>query len=136
VRLAIVLDSADAVALVPFWEAALGYEHAGSVPGFEVLLPRGQDDEAPTFLLQHVDAPADGRGRVHVDVHPPLDLGVPGLVARLEAQGGRRLGGPVTHLIDVLGIWWQTMEDPEGNVLDVVADPGHPTPQVLGATGP
>ena len=34
----------------------------------------------------------------------------------------------MTAFLDSLGIWWQTMADPEGNEFDVVADPGHPLP--------
>ncbi|KQZ89626.1 hypothetical protein ASD62_10230 [Phycicoccus sp. Root563] len=124
-RLAVVLDCTDAPALVPFWSAALGYTHVASVPGFEVLAA-GDEPGSPTFLLQQVAEPRVGKNRMHLDVHPPLDLGVPALVARLEALGGRRLGEPVTGLLEDLGIWWQTMADPEGNELDVVADPGHP----------
>ena len=124
-KLAVVLDCTDATAIVPFWQAALGYEHVASVPGFEVLAP-SEEPGAPMFLLQQVTEARVGKNRMHLDVHPPLDLGVPALVATLESLGGRRLGEPVTDLLDVLGIWWQTMADPEGNVLDVVADPGHP----------
>jgi hypothetical protein len=63
-----------------------------------------------------------------VDIHPPADLGVAALADRLEALGGRRLGGPVTDLLAGYGIWWQVMADPEGNELDLVADAGHPPP--------
>jgi hypothetical protein len=126
-RLAVVLDCLDAPALVPFWQAALGYEHVASVPGFEVLAG-GADPGAPMFLLQQVAEAKVGKNRMHLDVHPPLELGVPALVATLESLGGRRLGGPVTDLLDVLGIWWQTMADPQGNELDVVADRGHAPP--------
>jgi hypothetical protein len=127
-KLAIVLDCSDAARLVEFWSTALGYRHAGAVPGFEVLAPKEGAAPGPAFLLQQVEDPRSGKNRMHVDVHPPLDLGVPALVARLEELGGRRVGDPVTELLDALGIWWQTMVDPEGNVFDVVADPGHPAP--------
>ena len=133
-KLAVVLDCTDAPALVPFWVAALGYEHVASVPGFEVLAA-GTEPQDPMFLLQQVSEPKVGKNRMHLDVHPPLDLGVPALVATLESLGGRRLGPPVTELLDVLGIWWQTMADPEGNELDVVADVGHPLPVTPGPTG-
>lgn len=127
-KLAIVLDCSDAAALVEFWTVALGYRHAGSLPGFEGLVPQDGDGDGPAFLLQQVDEPRAGKNRMHVDVHPPLELGVPALVAQLEALGGTRVGEPVTDLLGTLGIWWQTMTDPEGNVFDVVADPGHPLP--------
>jgi hypothetical protein len=127
-RAFVVLDSTDPAALVAFWSAALGYEHAGSAPGFEILQPVEGEPPGFTLLLQKVPEPKSGKNRMHLDIHPPLELGVPALVERLEAFGGSRLGEPVTALLDVLGIWWQVMADPEGNELDVVADPGHPPP--------
>ncbi len=126
-RLSVVLDCEDPTALVGFWCAALGYEPAGSLPDYEVLAP-GKDGTGPVFILQKVTEPKNGKNRMHLDVHPPLELGVPALVERLEALGGRRKGGPTTALLAELGIWWQLMVDPEGNELDLVADPGHPAP--------
>lgn len=125
-RLIIVLDSQDPSTLVPFWCAALGYQHAFSLPDFEVLQPADGEPDGPAFILQHVAGPKVGKNRMHVDVHPPLELGVPALVDRLEGLGARRIGAPVTDLLESLGIWWQTMADPEGNEFDVVADAGHP----------
>ena len=125
-RLIIVLDGQDLSTLVPFWCAAMGYQPAFSLPDFEVLQPADGEPAGPAFILQRVSEPKVGKNRMHVDVHPPLELGVPALVERLEGLGGRRLGEPVTDLLEPLGIWWQTMADPEGNEFDVVADPGHP----------
>jgi len=128
-RLSVVLDSHDPGALVPFWSTALGYRHVGSVPGFEVLVPEDDQPPGPVFILQRVTEPKQLKNRMHVDVHPPLEVGVPELVARLERLGGRRRGGPVTDLLDEIGVWWQVMEDPEGNEFDLVADEGHPAPR-------
>jgi hypothetical protein len=127
-RLSVVLDCGDPAGLVPFWCAALGYVPAGSLPGYEVLEPAPGEPAGPVFILQQVAEPRAGKNRMHVDVHPPLETGVPALVERLEALGGRRAGGPVTDLLDDIGVWWQLVLDPEGNELDLVADPGHPPP--------
>ncbi len=127
-RLSVVLDGRDLSVLVPFWSAALGYDTVLSLPEFEVLRPREGEPPGPVFILQRVPEEKAAKNRMHLDVHPPLELGVPALVARLEGLGGQRLGVPVTDLLDELGIWWQTMTDPEGNELDVIADPGHPAP--------
>ena len=127
-RISVVLDCRDPETLVEFWSAAMGYRPAGSLPGFVVLTPAEGEPDGPVLILQQVDEPKTGKNRMHIDIHPPLDLGVPTLVARLEALGGRRLGEPVTDLLDEAGIWWQVMRDPEGNELDIVADPGHPAP--------
>ena len=122
-RLSIVLDCRDPKALVPFWCAALGYEPAGSLPNYEILAGEG-----PVMILQQVDADKAGKNRMHLDLHPSLEVGVPAVVERLEALGGLRVGEPNTELLGSLGIWWQLMIDPEGNELDLVADPGHAAP--------
>ena len=127
-RVSVVLDCVDPQALVPFWSAALGYEKVGDVDGFAVLQPREGEPPGPVFILQRVPEPKTGKNRSHLDIHPPLERGVPDLVAELESLGGTRLGGPVLDLVDELGIWWQVMADPEGNEFDIVADAGHPLP--------
>jgi Glyoxalase-like domain len=126
-RLSVVLDCLDPEGLVPFWAAALGYRHVGE-PGSYVVLAPLSGRQGPVFILQRVPEPKSGKNRMHLDLHPPLDPGVPALVERLEALGGRRLGPPVTELFGELGIWWVTMVDPEDNEFDVVADRGHPPP--------
>lgn len=127
-RVSVVLDCLNPQALVPFWSAALGYQPAGSLDGFEVLQPREGEPPGPVFILQRVPEPKTGKNRSHLDIHPPLERGVPSLVEELVALGGRRIGEPVVELVDELGIWWQVMADPEGNEFDVIADPGHPLP--------
>lgn len=127
-RLSVVLDGRDLSLLVPFWSAALGYDAVFSLPEFEVLRPREGEPSGPVFILQRVPEEKAGKNRMHVDVHPPLELGVPGLVERLEALGGRRIGEPVTDLLEAIDSWWQVMADPEGNEFCVVADQGHPPP--------
>jgi hypothetical protein len=127
-RVSVVLDCRDPRALVQFWSTALRYRPATSLPSFEVLVPAEGEPPGPVLILQQVAEPKTGKNRAHLDIHPPLDLGVPALVERLERLGGTRLGAPVTDLLDKAGIWWQVMRDPEGNEFDVVADPGHPAP--------
>ncbi len=127
-RFSVVLDCVDPQALVPFWSAALGYAPAGTLDDFEVLAPAEGQPPGPVVILQRVQDPKGGKNRMHLDVHPPLEVGVPALVDQLEALGGSRVGAPHTELLAELGIWWQLVTDPEGNELDVVADPGHPAP--------
>ena len=97
---------------MPFWSAALGYQPAGSLDGFEVLQPREGEPPGPVFILQRVPEPKTGKNRSHLDIHPPLERGVPSLVEELVALGGRRIGEPVVELVDELGIWWQVMATP------------------------
>ena len=127
-RISVVLDGRDLSVLVPFWCKALGYEVVASLDDFEVLRPREGEPSGPVFILQRVPEEKVGKNPMHVDVHPPLELGVPALVEQLEALGGTRRGEPVTALLETVGVWWQVMGDPEGNELCVVADPGHPAP--------
>lgn len=127
-RISVVLDCRDPQTLVEFWSTAMTYRQAGSLPSYEVLVPAEGEPPGPVLILQQVDEPKTGKNRMHIDIHPPLDLGVPALVARLERLGGSRVGDPVTGLLDDAGVWWQVMRDPEGNEFDVVADPGHGVP--------
>lgn len=121
-----VIDCLDPDALVPFWAAALGYRPI-DVPGldaYRVLLPPAGPDgvrppQAPVVALQLVPEARAGKNRVHLDIHPD---DVWERAALLEALGGRRLGEPVTDLVDVLGTWWIVMADPEGNELCLVAE--------------
>jgi hypothetical protein len=127
-RVSVVLDCLDPASLVTFWSAALGYELAGSLPDYEVLVPREGEPPGPVFILQRVPEPRIGKNRSHLDIHPPLERGVPALATELEGLGGRRIAPPVLDLHAELGIWWQPMADPEGNEFDLVADAGHPLP--------
>ena len=127
-RISVVLDCRDPSGLVEFWSTAMRYRLVTSVPSFEVLAPVEGEPAGPVFILQQVDEPRTGKNRMHIDIHPPLDLGVPALVAQLEGLGGSRVGEPITELLEEIGVWWQLMRDPEGNEFDVVADPGHPAP--------
>jgi len=129
VRLTVVIDSVDPQAITPFWSTALGYRVHSTLAQYVALVPDGpadaERDGRPVVLLQQVPQRRSGKNRVHLDVHPP---DVPAHVAALEAVGGVRVGPPVTDLLEQAGIWWQPTADPEGNLLCVVADPGHPGP--------
>jgi len=127
-RLSVVLDCSDPTALVPFWAEAMGYRLASSFPGFEVLVPGDGEPEGPVFILQRVPEAKRVKNRMHVDVHVPLDTGVPAHAARLVALGAARVGSPMMDLWEAAGIWWQVMTDPQGNEFCLVADPGHPAP--------
>jgi Glyoxalase-like domain len=134
-KLSLVLDCTDPAALAPFWCAALGYRQVLELPDFTVLRPADGEPPGSPFILQRVPEPRAGKNRMHLDVHPPLEPGLPGLVERLEGLGGTRLGGPVTGLLDEIGVWWQVMADPEGNEFCVVAEPDHPGPEEWPALG-
>jgi len=128
VRVSVVIDCLDPDALVGFWAAALNYRPVTSPDGYRVLVADEGDPEGPVLILQRVPEARRGKNRLHLDIHVPLELGVPAMVATLERLDGRSVGAPVTDLLESAGVWWQVMTDPEGNEFCVVADPGHPAP--------
>ena len=115
-RISVVLDCREPDALVPFWSAALGYRLADALGDYRVLVPADGEAPGPALVLQRVPERRTGKNRMHVDVHPG---DAAAHVERLEALGGRRLGGRVEEF----DMWWQVMADPEGNELCVVAHP-------------
>jgi len=128
VRVSVVIDCLDPDALVGFWAAALHYRPVTSPDGYRVLVADEGEPEGPVLILQRVPEARRGKNRLHLDIHVPLELGVPAMVATLERLDGRSVGAPVTDLLESAGVWWQVMTDPEGNEFCVVADPGHPAP--------
>ena len=118
-RISVVLDSVDPAGILGFWEEALGYRLAADLGAFLVLVSR-DDRSEPVVILQRVPEEPAGKNRMHVDVHPP---DAEAHIARLEQLGGRRVGPRVTELLESMGVWWQPMADPQGNVFCVVADP-------------
>ena len=127
-RVSVVIDCLDPDALVGFWAAALNYRPVTSPDGYRVLVADEGEPEGPVLILQRVPEARRGKNRLHLDIHVPLELGVPAMVATLERLDGRSVGAPVTDLLESAGVWWQVMTDPEGNEICVVADPGHPAP--------
>lgn len=128
-RLSIVLDCKDTDLLLGFWTRALRYRAVDSPPsGYQVLVPAEGSPHGPVFILQAVAEERVAKNRMHIDIHPPVDLGVPALVAELESLGATRVGSLMTQFLGTIGIWWQVMTDPEGNEFCVSADPDHGPP--------
>jgi 4a-hydroxytetrahydrobiopterin dehydratase len=100
------LDAVDAVALRPFWLAALGYVEATMPDGtIELQDPAGL---LPSLWFQDMDPPRTERDRFHVDVFREGEE-APALRDRLLGLGGRLVDD--SHAPD----WW-VIADPEGNV--------------------
>ena len=101
----IAVDALDIPAVMPFWEAVLGYRIDG---GEDVVDPLGH---GPNVWFQQMDAPRPQRNRIHIDVSVPRDEAEARITAAVAA-GGRIVndaGAPA---------WW-TLADPEGNEVDV-----------------
>ena len=113
-RVSVVLDCRDPDALVPFWEAALGYQLVDRADGYRILVPLDDQPPGPVLILQPVPEPKAGKNRMHLDVHPD-DPG--GHIRHLESLGAHTIGTPIA----AYGVEWQTMADPEGHEFCVVA---------------
>ncbi|WP_345764799.1 VOC family protein [Diaminobutyricibacter sp. McL0608] len=97
-------DSAEPSAVMPFWQAALGYIPIGPVDIIEPNLI------GPTVWFQEKGY-VPPRNRIHVDVSVPHDQAQARVDAVLAA-GGRILGDRYAPA------WW-SLVDPEGNVVDI-----------------
>lgn len=113
-RISVVLDCLDPDALVPFWQEALAYQLVDSLDGYRILAPRDGEPPGPVLILQPVPEPKSVKNRMHIDVHADHAADH---VRRLEELGATRLGAPVA----AFGVMWQTLTDPEGHELCVVA---------------
>ena len=113
-RVSVVLDCLAPDALVPFWEAALGYELVDQADGYQILAPAAGEPAGPVLILQPVSEPKAVKNRMHLDVHPDDPAKH---IHRLEAMGASRLAAPIA----AFGVEWQTMADPEGHEFCVVA---------------
>jgi len=102
-RMQLAIDVADREAVVPFWQAALGFDRTGDD---RLSDPLGR---LPRVWFQELDAARPLRNRLHVDAGTPWEL-VRAKLAALKAAGGS-----VAHENQ----WWQTLADPEGNEVDV-----------------
>ena len=99
------LDAVDVDAVRRFWSAVLGYELIGDT---DIVDPIGL---YPPVFVQQMDAPREGRNRIHID------LGVPHDVAEARVAAAVAAGGRVVR--DEFAPAWWTLADPEGNEVDV-----------------
>lgn len=111
--LEIAIDALDITAVLPFWEAVLGYRRSGDD---ELTDP---DGVGPAFWFQQMDEPRPQRNRIHVDVSVPHDAAQARLDAALAA-GGRLLSD------DEAPAFW-VLADAEGNEACVTTWQGRST---------
>jgi 4a-hydroxytetrahydrobiopterin dehydratase len=101
----------DRSAIMPFWQAILGYEPRIDSPEEDLVDPHGRD---ASFWFEQMDEPrADGKGAIHVVVSVPIDQAQARIDAALAA------GGRIVH--DANAPEWWTLEDPAGNQADIAA---------------
>lgn len=78
----IAIDTMDAAAILPFWEAVLGYVRDGADALADPL------ELGPSVWFQQLDEPRPVRNRIHLDVTVAHDE-APGRLERALAAGGR-----------------------------------------------
>ncbi|MFB2599181.1 VOC family protein [Herbiconiux sp. P17] len=101
----IAVDALDIPAVLPFWEAVLGYRQDGDE---DVVDPLGH---GPNVWFQQMDAPRPQRNRIHIDVSVPRDEAERRVAAAVAA------GGTIVNGANAPAYW--TLADPEGNEVDV-----------------
>ncbi len=131
----VVFDCADPAALAAFWAEALGYVVQPPPPGYDswevFLRERGLPEEdlgrasaivdpdgrGPRIYFQRVPEGKVVKNRVHLDIG--ASVGTHGdeakMAAREAAERLKALGAVERYEMEELGIFWITMQDPEGN---------------------
>jgi len=99
----------DTAAVMPFWEAVLGYERRADNPDEDLVDPHQRN---PSFWFEPMKEPrGDGGGAIHVAVWVPYEQ-AEARVAAAVAAGGRIVRD------DFAPSWW-TLADAAGNEADV-----------------
>lgn len=101
----IAIDVLDSMAVIPFWEAALGYTVVTGADGdVELRDPQGR---GLTVWFQQMEAPRPQRNRIHVDVTVAAD------VAQARVSDVVDAGGILLTTEFAPSFW--VLADPEGN---------------------
>ena len=109
----VVPGALDTTAVMPFWQAVLGYVRRPDSPDEDLVDPR---DRGPAFWFEGMkEARGDGGGAIHVAVWVPPEQGEARVRAALAA------GGRIVR--DAAPMWW-TLADAEGNEADVATIQG------------
>lgn len=95
------IDALDIPAVLPFWQAILGYSGAG---GRDLYDPVWQQ---PAVWFQQMDAPRPQRNRIHLDITVPHDQ------ARSRIEAALAAGGKIVYDAEAPAFW--VLADPEGN---------------------
>jgi 4a-hydroxytetrahydrobiopterin dehydratase len=107
--LSIIPGATERGAIMPFWQAVLGYERRPDSPDEDLVDPEGR--LAPFWFEEMEELRADGAGSIHLVVWVPWDQAEARVAAGIAA-GGRL----IRH--DVAEAFW-TLADPAGNEVDI-----------------
>ncbi|HVD30280.1 MAG TPA: VOC family protein, partial [Methylomirabilota bacterium] len=101
-------------AVMPFWQAVLGYEPRRDSPAEDLVDPRGR--AVPFWFEQMAEPRRDGGGAIHVAVWVPYEQAEARIAAALAA-GGRMVR-------DEFAPSWWTLADAAGNEADIATTKG------------
>jgi 4a-hydroxytetrahydrobiopterin dehydratase len=109
--LLVIPGAPDRSAIMPFWQAILGYEPRIDSPDEDLVDPHDRD---AAFWFEQMDEPkADGKGAIHVVVSVPYEQAQARIDAAIAA------GGRIVY--DANAPEWWTLEDPAGNQADIAS---------------
>jgi 4a-hydroxytetrahydrobiopterin dehydratase len=104
----------DVAAVMPFWEAVLGYKRRPDSPDEDLVDPH---DRGPGFWFEGMRQPrADGGGAIHVAVWVPEEE------ARARVDAAIAAGGRLVR--DEYAPSWWTLADAAGNEADIATTKG------------
>lgn len=103
----VVIDCSDHDAVIPFWEAALGWSSQRINEQFVALRAPADEQIGFDILFQKVPEPKIAKNRAHIDFDA---ADMDGEVERLIGLGGRKLA---EHSLG--SFRWSVVADPEGN---------------------
>jgi 4a-hydroxytetrahydrobiopterin dehydratase len=107
----VIPGASDVAAVMPFWQALLGYERRPDSADEDLVDPR---DRGPAFWFETMDElRGDGAGAIHVAVWVPVEEAEARVAAALAA-GGRMVR-------DTFAPAWWTLADAAGNEADVAS---------------
>ena len=107
----VIPGATDVGAVMPFWQAVLGYERRPDSPDEDLVDPR---DRGPAFWFEAMERPRPGElGAIHVAVWVPVEQAKARVAAALAA-GGKLVRD------DFAPAWW-TLADAAGNEADVAS---------------
>ena len=94
--------------VMPFWQAALGYERRLDSPAEDLVDPHLR---GPAFWFEEMQEPRQGGGAIHIAVWVPPDQFESRVAAALAAGG---------HVVrDTWAPAWATLADSAGNEIDI-----------------
>lgn len=103
----IAIDALDIGAVLPFWQAVLGYVPEHTEEGEPVDAIIDPEGIGPNVWFQRMEEPREDRNRIHLDVNVPEDI-VEERIAAAVAAGG-------TLLSDAHANAFWVLADAEGN---------------------